>query len=232
MSSSRSCSAASSTCTPASGCSTSPRGVATPRSPPRGVAHRSPPRRARPDAPAARARHAARATQPRPRWHVCRRRRLPASGRRSGKVTPDRAARGTRARAVGSALLQSRSATVAAMAVAARKRLRGSDRRPGCATSQRVHLAVSARRLGGLCGRTNRSTMALEFPEVRWYYMCEALWLDPADATGRPHGRTRSRRRSARGPSTRRPPNFITQDEGRHACAAHTEMRSSSSWLR
>jgi FAD/FMN-containing dehydrogenase len=36
--------------------------------------------------------------------------------------------------------------------------------------------------LGGAVGRTDRNTMALEIPDAKWFYFCEALWWDPAAA--------------------------------------------------
>ena len=73
-----------------------------------------------------------------------------------------------------------------------------------------VHLCP----LEGALARTDRSTMALEFPEVGWYYMCEALWLDPADGdreTAWAHSLMETLRPWA---VEKAPPNFITQDEG------------------
>ncbi len=68
--------------------------------------------------------------------------------------------------------------------------------------------------LGGAVARADRSTMALEVPNTRWFYMCEALWMDPRQAghetawarelmaTLRPWGVAKA------------PPNFIAGDEG------------------
>ena len=68
--------------------------------------------------------------------------------------------------------------------------------------------------LGGAFARADRSTMALEVPNTRWFYMCEALWMDPTFApheiawardlmaTLRPWGVAKA------------PPNFIAGDEG------------------
>ena len=68
--------------------------------------------------------------------------------------------------------------------------------------------------LGGALGRTDRSTMALEVPNTRWVYMCEALWMDPAHG---PHEIAWARELMA----MLRPwavekalPNFISGDEG------------------
>jgi FAD/FMN-containing dehydrogenase len=36
--------------------------------------------------------------------------------------------------------------------------------------------------LGGAIARTDRSAMALEVPDAKWFYFCEALWFDPAHA--------------------------------------------------
>lgn len=85
-----------------------------------------------------------------------------------------------------------------------------------------VHLAP----LGGAIARTNRSTMALEFPEVRWYYMCEALWLDPADGD-RETAWAHSLKETLR-PWTvdKAPPNFIAQDEGQaRLCSSYGDEK-------
>ena len=42
--------------------------------------------------------------------------------------------------------------------------------------------AVYLSALGGAVARTDRSTMALEVPDAKWFYFCDALWSDPADA--------------------------------------------------
>ncbi len=42
--------------------------------------------------------------------------------------------------------------------------------------------AVYLGALGGAVARTDRTTMALEVPDAKWFYFCEALWSHPADA--------------------------------------------------
>ena len=42
--------------------------------------------------------------------------------------------------------------------------------------------AIHISRLGGALARTDRAAMALELPDAKWFYMCEALWWDPAAA--------------------------------------------------
>jgi FAD/FMN-containing dehydrogenase len=42
--------------------------------------------------------------------------------------------------------------------------------------------AVYLCRLGGALARSDRTTMALEVPDAKWFYFCDALWRDPADA--------------------------------------------------
>ena len=36
--------------------------------------------------------------------------------------------------------------------------------------------------LGGAVARTDRRSMALEVPDAKWFYICQALWFDPSDA--------------------------------------------------
>ncbi|MDQ3630910.1 MAG: FAD-binding oxidoreductase [Actinomycetota bacterium] len=80
-----------------------------------------------------------------------------------------------------------------------------------------LHLAP----LGGAVARADRSTMALEVPNVPWYYMCMALAWDPAQAE-RETEWARALMQTLR-PWTvdKAPPNFINKDEG------HTRLRSS-----
>lgn len=68
--------------------------------------------------------------------------------------------------------------------------------------------------LGGAFARADRSTMALEAPNVPWYYMCMALWMDPDQAE---HETTWARAlMQTMRPWTvdKAPPNFISKDEG------------------
>lgn len=80
-----------------------------------------------------------------------------------------------------------------------------------------VHLCP----LGGAFARADRSTMALEAPNVAWYYMCEALWMDPAQAeheTGWARALMQTMRPWTVGKAL---PNFISKDEG------HDRLRAS-----
>jgi FAD/FMN-containing dehydrogenase len=73
-----------------------------------------------------------------------------------------------------------------------------------------VHLVP----LGGAYARADRSTMALEAPNTRWYYMCEALWMDPAHGA-RETAWARELMATMRPWSVEKaPPNFIAKDEG------------------
>jgi FAD/FMN-containing dehydrogenase len=68
--------------------------------------------------------------------------------------------------------------------------------------------------LHGALDRTDRSTMALQASDAGWYYMYEALWMDPADAD---HETAVARQfQTALGPWAvdKAPPNFISADEG------------------
>ncbi len=80
-----------------------------------------------------------------------------------------------------------------------------------------MHLAP----LGGAFARADRSTMALEAPNLPWYYMCMALWMDPDQAE---HETTWARAlMQTMRPWTvgKAPPNFISKDEG------HDRLRAS-----
>ena len=50
------------------------------------------------------------------------------------------------------------------------------------ADSHSPFTAVYLCALGGAIARTDRTAMALEVPDAKWFYFCEALWTDPADA--------------------------------------------------
>ena len=80
-----------------------------------------------------------------------------------------------------------------------------------------VHLC----RLGGAVARADRATMALEVPDAKWFYMCEAMWFDPAHAA---HEIAWARAlMDALRPWTSytAPPNFISADD------AGTRLRAS-----
>ena len=75
--------------------------------------------------------------------------------------------------------------------------------------------------IGGAAGRVDRDSMALEPPQAKWFYMCEAMWMDPAFAESeaawaRSLGQTL--RPWATGKSL---PNFISADDG------HARLRAS-----
>jgi FAD/FMN-containing dehydrogenase len=75
--------------------------------------------------------------------------------------------------------------------------------------------------LGGAIARTDRSSMALEVPDAKWFYFCEALWWNPdvAEAeTAWAHAFMEAMRPWA---LDRAPANFVTADE------AHTRLRAS-----
>ena len=68
--------------------------------------------------------------------------------------------------------------------------------------------------LGGALARTDRTTMALEVPDAKWYYFCEALWWDPAAAAAEiawAHAFKDTMRPWA---VDKAPANFISADEG------------------
>ena len=75
------------------------------------------------------------------------------------------------------------------------------------------HSAVYLSALGGALARTDRTTMALEVPDAKWFYFCEALWSDPADADNEiTWARTLMDRMRPWGLDTA-PANFISADE-------------------
>ena len=68
--------------------------------------------------------------------------------------------------------------------------------------------------LGGATSRTDRAAMALETPDVPWFYFCLAMWTDPREQTAEitwARSFTEALRRWA---VDKAPPNFITDDEG------------------
>jgi FAD/FMN-containing dehydrogenase len=74
--------------------------------------------------------------------------------------------------------------------------------------------------LRGALDRTDRRMMALELPDVDWYYMYEGLWMDPADAG---HETDVARRfQAAVSPWSvgKSVPNFISADEAHHRLRA------------
>lgn len=74
--------------------------------------------------------------------------------------------------------------------------------------------------LRGALERTDRRTMALELPDVDWYYMYEGLWMDPADA-GHETDVARLFQAAVRPWSVGKSvPNFISADEAHHRLRA------------
>ncbi len=68
--------------------------------------------------------------------------------------------------------------------------------------------------LGGAVSRMDRSTMALNVPDVPWYYFCLAMWWDPSDKDVH-IGWARGLMEAMRPWSVdKAPPNFIAPDEG------------------
>lgn len=68
--------------------------------------------------------------------------------------------------------------------------------------------------LGGAIARTDRASMALEVPDAKWFYFCEALWWDPAHADTEiawAHAFKDTMRPWCIGKA---PANFISADEG------------------
>ena len=69
-------------------------------------------------------------------------------------------------------------------------------------------------RLGGALTRSDRTTMALDIPDAKWFYFCEALWWDPAAAEAEiawAHAFKETMRPWA---VDKAPANFISADEG------------------
>jgi len=82
------------------------------------------------------------------------------------------------------------------------------------ADSRSPFSGVFLARLGGALTRTDRNSMALEVPEAKWFYFCEALWWDPAAAeeeTAWAHAFKETMRPWA---VDKAPANFISADEG------------------
>ena len=75
--------------------------------------------------------------------------------------------------------------------------------------------------VGGAAGRVDRDTMALEPPQAKWFYMFEAMWMDPALAESEAswaRSLVQTLRPWATGKSL---PNFISADDG------HARLRAS-----
>jgi FAD/FMN-containing dehydrogenase len=68
--------------------------------------------------------------------------------------------------------------------------------------------------LGGAFARADRSTMALEVPNTGWYYMCEALWLNPAHAAHEISWARELMETLRPWSVAKAPPNFIAGDDG------------------
>ena len=68
--------------------------------------------------------------------------------------------------------------------------------------------------LGGAVAGAERSTMALELPDAKWFYMCEAMWLDPADADHEIAWGRSLMETMRPWACYKAPPNFISRDEG------------------
>jgi FAD/FMN-containing dehydrogenase len=69
-------------------------------------------------------------------------------------------------------------------------------------------------RLGGAVARAETSTMALQVPDAKWFYFCEALWFDPSLAGPEiawAHAFKESMRPWA---VDKAPANFVSADEG------------------
>jgi FAD/FMN-containing dehydrogenase len=79
--------------------------------------------------------------------------------------------------------------------------------------------------LGGAVARTDRSAMAADVPDARFFYFCQAMWWDPADGDGEIEW--------ARGfMETMRPwavqkalPNFVSHDEGARLRASYGDEK-------
>ncbi|MCW3064181.1 MAG: FAD-linked oxidase [Solirubrobacterales bacterium] len=68
--------------------------------------------------------------------------------------------------------------------------------------------------LGGAVARADRGTMSLEIPDAGWFYMCEAMWWDPADAEAEIAWARSLREALLPWTVDKAPPNFIGADEG------------------
>ena len=69
-------------------------------------------------------------------------------------------------------------------------------------------------RLGGALDRTDHATMALEVPDTKWFYFCEALWWNPAAAAAEIAWAHTVKDTMRPWAVDRAPANFITADEG------------------
>ncbi|HUR86881.1 MAG TPA: BBE domain-containing protein, partial [Solirubrobacteraceae bacterium] len=67
----------------------------------------------------------------------------------------------------------------------------------------------------------DRSTMALEIPDVPWFYHCEALWTDQAHAATEPDWAREFMQTMLPWAVSKAPPNFISADDG------HGRLRAS-----
>ena len=67
--------------------------------------------------------------------------------------------------------------------------------------------------LGGALDRTDRSAMALEIPECKWFYFCLAMWMDPAGADHEVSWARAFMDTMRPWAVDKAPPNFITEDE-------------------
>jgi FAD/FMN-containing dehydrogenase len=68
--------------------------------------------------------------------------------------------------------------------------------------------------LGGACARTDRAAMALNTPNVPWFYFCLAMWWDPAERHQRVSWGRAFMETMRPWAVDKAPPNFVTEDEG------------------
>jgi len=68
--------------------------------------------------------------------------------------------------------------------------------------------------LGGAVARTDRRAMALDIPDVKWFYLCLAMWWDPAEAERETAWARELMDTMRRWAVDKAPPNFISEDEG------------------
>ena len=78
--------------------------------------------------------------------------------------------------------------------------------------------------------RTDRTTMALEVPDAKWFYFCEALWWDPAAAAAEIAWAHAVQGHDAALGLDKAPANFITADEGQTRLRASYGDDSTSGW--
>jgi FAD/FMN-containing dehydrogenase len=69
--------------------------------------------------------------------------------------------------------------------------------------------------LGGAVSRMDRSTMALNIPDTKWMYFCEATWQDPAEQDYEIAWARSFMAAMSRWSVGQAPPNFLEPDEGR-----------------